>query len=372
MLSIAKYIFLGMLFLGAATACSPASLAASSPTDTPTAQTSSASLTPPQVTLTLTQSPSETPAATLTNIPPETAAATPTDQAACTNQADFIADVTIPDNTVLKKGEPFTKTWRIRNTGTCTWNQRFLLVYLKGDQMSAPGSTELDETLPGANIDISVKMAAPENDGNFQGVYQFQDEYGKRFAMKDGNLWVRIIVGSGTPAPVIPTVVAPGQTPVATPVSSPTNSPTMAGVSGMCKYTENPDFEAQLISLINTARAANGLPAYRINNKLSAAALSHSIDMGCNNSLAHTGSDRSSPATRVAAAGYNASSIQEAIYAQPAQYGGTPQSAVDWWLNDAIHRPILLNSTLTEIGAGYVDVPSSTLGGYFTIDFAKP
>jgi uncharacterized protein YkwD len=321
----------------------------------------------------------DTPAVTLTDFPSETAAATPTDQAACTDQADFVADVTVPDNTVFKQGQPFTKTWRIRNTGTCTWNQRFLLVYLKGDQMSAPGATELNETLPGANIDISVKMAAPENDGVFQGVYQFQDAYGKRFAMKDGNLWVKIIVGSGTPppasspdVPVTLTGVAPGLTQVITPVASPTGSPTFSGVSGSCKYTENPDFEVQMISLINTARAVNGLPAYTLDSKLASAALAHSIDMGCTNMLAHTGSDGSTPKTRSAAFGYSASSIQEAIYAQPAQYGGTPQSAVDWWLNDSTHRPILLNSTLTEIGAGYVDVPSSTLGGYFTIDFAKP
>src|SRR5437763_9380963 len=42
--------------------------------------------------------------------------ATPT---ACTADSQFVADVTIPDNTPEERGKSFTKTWRIRNNGTC-------------------------------------------------------------------------------------------------------------------------------------------------------------------------------------------------------------------------------------------------------------
>src|SRR5512134_681096 len=34
----------------------------------------------------------------------------------------YIADVTIPDNTVLSPGEDFEKIWRIQNTGSCVWD----------------------------------------------------------------------------------------------------------------------------------------------------------------------------------------------------------------------------------------------------------
>ena len=40
----------------------------------------------------------------------------PPPQVLCTNDAAFVADVTVPDNTVVLPGTRFTKTWRFRNT----------------------------------------------------------------------------------------------------------------------------------------------------------------------------------------------------------------------------------------------------------------
>ncbi len=33
----------------------------------------------------------------------------------------FITDVTIPDDTVIRLGEAFEKTWRLRNSGGSPW-----------------------------------------------------------------------------------------------------------------------------------------------------------------------------------------------------------------------------------------------------------
>jgi uncharacterized protein YkwD len=60
------------------------------------------------------------------------------------------------------------------------------------------------------------------------------------------------------------------------------------------------------------------------------------------------------------------------IDAQPPQYGGDAAAAVNWWLNDPPHRVILLTDKGTEFGAGYADVTTSTLGGYFTLDVGAP
>ena len=59
--------------------------------------------------------PSSTPVPTLT---PFTLAST---EPPCINKAEFVTDVTISDNTRLKPNQGFTKTWRLQNTGTCTW-----------------------------------------------------------------------------------------------------------------------------------------------------------------------------------------------------------------------------------------------------------
>ena len=35
------------------------------------------------------------------------------------DKAQFIADVTVRDGTIMSPGQTFTKTWRLKNVGTC-------------------------------------------------------------------------------------------------------------------------------------------------------------------------------------------------------------------------------------------------------------
>src|SRR5829696_4221145 len=51
-----------------------------------------------------------------------------TSAATCHNSA-YVSDVTIPDDTALKPGDDFDKTWRIQNNGTCAWDDGFQLVF---------------------------------------------------------------------------------------------------------------------------------------------------------------------------------------------------------------------------------------------------
>ena len=62
--------------------------------------------------------PPATTQAPLNTVGPNTAAPNPTATSNCDN-ADFVTDITIPDETVIEPGEDFTKTWRLKNTGTC-------------------------------------------------------------------------------------------------------------------------------------------------------------------------------------------------------------------------------------------------------------
>lgn len=276
-------------------------------------------------------------------------------QANCSNSASFVADVTVPDHTNFPANETFLKTWRIRNTGTCTWNENYGMAFVEGDQMNSPAVLPLAATAPGETLDVSVNLTAPSADGVYKGLYELHNPAGELFLI-DGTryIWVWISVGTG---------VAQGATPVAG---------TGTGTSGTCTYTENSVLMNEMFALINSARVVNGLPELTLNAKLSAAAMSHSIDMACNSRLSHTGSDGSYITDRIAAQGYTYSYWNEAIYAQPPEYGGNAQAAVDWWLNDPPHRVILLSPDATEIGVGYAYVAGSALGGYFTIDVAAP
>jgi uncharacterized protein YkwD len=265
--------------------------------------------------------------------------------------------VTVPDYSHFNTHETFTKTWRVKNIGTCSWTSSYSAVYSSGDQLSTTKSVALSNTAPGATWDISLDMAAPSADGKYKVFYQLNNAAGQAMPIDDGNtIWAIITVGK--------VVVYSSPTPA--PVSA---APTRSGTAA-CVTQANAGFVSQTLALINNARSANGLPALTLNTQLSSAAQSHSIDMACSGNLSHMGSDGSTPAARIAASGVSGSTKIENIYAQPPQYGGTPQSAMDWWMSDQTHRDAILNAQVTQVGIGYASYSNSPLGGYFTVDLA--
>jgi uncharacterized protein YkwD len=341
------YVCLSLIFFLSACGTS----ATSTPTPVPATEI------PPTAVVTPTAAPA-TPAVT----PTATTSATSSE---CTDAAIFVADVTIPDYSHMDPRETFTKTWRIKNTGTCAWTSGYTAAYSSGDHLGVKDSVPLSDTAPGATLDISVDMAAPVTDGTYKVFYQLENTAGKAMTVDNGNtIWAIITVGK--------VLVYSSPTPAA--VSGTPNAPSGTGGTGTgaCVTQSNASFLSQTLTLINNARAANGLSALTLNDQLSSAAQTHSIDMACSGNLSHTGSDGSTPASRIAAAGYNASISRENIYAQPPQYGGNPQAAVDWWMSDQIHRDAILNTQVTQVGVGYAAYAASPLGGYFTVDFAAP
>lgn len=270
----------------------------------------------------------------------------------CKDQAVLLEDVTIPDNTRMDPGEAFTKIWKLKNTGTCPWTG-YTLVFADGDRMAAPDSTLVPQTLSGESVDISVDLVAPEADGAYTGNYSLHNIEAEVVPIGlEETMWVKILVGDG-----------------AIPPTSGASSSQGSGSSGTanCSYTRNAGYVSQILSLINGARADAGLPALTVNQQLTAAAQSHSADMGCNNMTGHTGSNGSNSYGRITAQGYSPSYYEEIVYA-----GGGAQAAFQWWMNDTIHRDAILNPQSSELGIGYAYVANSTYGDYFTVDFASP
>lgn len=99
------------------------------------------------------------------------------------DKADFVADVTIPDGTALDPNESFTKTWRLRNSGTCSWTPSYTIVFSNGDSMGGPSSQALTGNVnPGQTMDISVNLKAPATDGNYTGYWKLRNAAGVTFA----------------------------------------------------------------------------------------------------------------------------------------------------------------------------------------------
>lgn len=123
---------------------------------------------------------------------------TPGTPGAYCNAAKFIEDVTIPDNTRLNPGTGFIKTWRLENYGSCTWTTNYSLVFVDGDQMSAPDEIPLpQEVEPGDTIDLSVSMIAPINPGTYESYWKLADASGVLFgtgSFAEKSIWVIIDV----------------------------------------------------------------------------------------------------------------------------------------------------------------------------------
>lgn len=126
--------------------------------------------------------PTETPAAAATLIPTATQAQQPTATPIPCNQAAFVSE-TIPDGTVFAANQTFTKSWRLRNTGTCTWNPNYRLIFFSGDQMHGPNSVKLNKSIaPGEQVDFLVDLKAPSESGTYRGYWRLQAEDGSRFS----------------------------------------------------------------------------------------------------------------------------------------------------------------------------------------------
>jgi len=141
---------------------------------TPAGGIATASFTPLPIPATLT--PISVPSAT------NTPAATATSNC---NVAQFMADVTIPDGTVVTPSQTFTKKWRIKNVGTCSWTG-FSLVFDSGDSMGGSASQAISTLGPGQEIDLEIKLTAPAATGNYRGYWRINT---------NGNVLVPIVSG---------------------------------------------------------------------------------------------------------------------------------------------------------------------------------
>jgi hypothetical protein len=156
-----------------------------------------------------------------------------------TSDARYVADLSIPDGTLMAPGQHFQKGWMMRNVGTETWNLSYHLSFEAGTPMGPHTNVRSGIVPPGATYAFTVTLIAPTHAGSYRAIWQMTDGAGHPFGQQ---IWVSITVGSkapatGTPSPparATPTVaVAPVETstppaeapPTATPALAPTVAP---------------------------------------------------------------------------------------------------------------------------------------------------
>ncbi|MCC6147951.1 MAG: hypothetical protein IT308_10330 [Anaerolineaceae bacterium] len=155
--------------------------------------------------------PTNTRAVTSTPPPPSSPFPTITSRLPTANpipcdQAQFVMDVTILDNTNFAPNTTFTKTWRLQNNGTCTWTSAYALVFDSGNALNGPAEVALPGAVaPGQTIDLSVNLKSPASAGSYQGFWKLRNASGARFGIgtnATSSFWVKITVGNtATPGP---------------------------------------------------------------------------------------------------------------------------------------------------------------------------
>lgn len=125
-------------------------------------------------------------------------ATAPSTQGVC-DQAGFEDDVSYPDNSILDPGEEFIKTWRLRNTGTCSWNADYAIVFDRGDSLGGPASAALTSgtVAPEETVEVSVTLKAPDEPGTYQGYWKLRNPAGQVFGLgkdRDKDFWFKIVV----------------------------------------------------------------------------------------------------------------------------------------------------------------------------------
>jgi hypothetical protein len=146
--------------------------------------------------------PTSSPASATSIIPSVTPIPTvtpqPTQETTPCNQATFIKDVTVGDSTVFTPGMEFTKIWRLKNTGTCSWDNSYALLYIGGDYMGSPKTYPIHSIVsPGELVDIAVDLIAPSTSGKYTSYWMLMDASSQLFGVGDNgedSFWVRIKV----------------------------------------------------------------------------------------------------------------------------------------------------------------------------------
>lgn len=145
---------------------------------------------PPTATETATPEPEDTPTATV----PVVAVVTNAEgtQVELCDSVTYVADVTVPDGTVMSPGQDFVKTWRVKNTGACPWGAGYVLAYAGySNQMSGQFVALTEVVQPGQEVEVSVQFKAPTAAGEYLSAWTMRNPQGVTFPQI---VFVKIIV----------------------------------------------------------------------------------------------------------------------------------------------------------------------------------
>ena len=134
---------------------------------------------PPTLEAASTPLPTFPPESFIENLPVETPV--PTLAPDCYNGLFFVEDLTIPDGTLVSPGTILDKRWRVQNTGTCNWDERYRLKEIAGPELGAVPEQRLYPARSGSEAVIRIQFTAPAEAATYRSAWQAYDPEGRPF-----------------------------------------------------------------------------------------------------------------------------------------------------------------------------------------------
>jgi hypothetical protein len=99
----------------------------------------------------------------------------------CTNNLEYLQDVTVPDGTSFSFGATIDKQWLIKNSGTCNWDSTYHLKWIGGDPLGAAQEQILYPARTGTQVTLRITFTAPKAEGTFESSWQAYGSDGTAF-----------------------------------------------------------------------------------------------------------------------------------------------------------------------------------------------
>lgn len=110
----------------------------------------------------------------------------------CENNLVFLRDINVPDGTQIAAGASFEKSWELRNDGTCSWVQGYIVQLQSGSEgLGAVPRQPLPPAAPGETIVLTIQFTAPTTPGRYRSLWKAHDFGGEPFGV---GFYVEIVV----------------------------------------------------------------------------------------------------------------------------------------------------------------------------------
>jgi hypothetical protein len=109
----------------------------------------------------------------------------------CTNNLEFLDDITIEDNTSVLPGSSIDKQWLVKNSGTCNWNSSYRLIWVGGDPLGAVQEQILYPARAGTQATLRILFSSPTVEGTYDSAWQAYGPDGIAFG---DSVFIKVVV----------------------------------------------------------------------------------------------------------------------------------------------------------------------------------